>query len=92
MSARNYATCPPKWMKPTEEMPDVLCGDRVCIIVMEVLPGHKRPSPRLVTLIAKEDGWDAIEDVYSGYTPYDGVLWSTEKDICGIVHHVLEQS
>jgi hypothetical protein len=80
---RNQAM--PKWMKPAEELPDVYAGDRVCIIVMERESAGKPIKPRLVTLEATEDGWDAIEDLYQGYTPHDGVLWSTEKDICGIV-------
>lgn len=75
----------PRWMKPTEEVPDeVEVGDRVCIIVVETMPGRKKPSPRLVILEATEDGWESMDDVYAGYTPQDGVLWSTEKDICQI--------
>jgi predicted RNA-binding Zn-ribbon protein involved in translation (DUF1610 family) len=73
-----------RWMKPTEEMPKVEAGDRVLIIVRERLRVGSPLFNRLVTLVATEDGWEALEDAYYGYTPHDGVLWTTEKDLCQI--------
>lgn len=75
----------PKWTKPTEALPDVYAGDRVCIIVMEREHAGGPIKPRLVILEATEDGWDSLEDVFQGYTPHDGILWSTEQDICAVV-------
>lgn len=74
----------PRWTSTNTELPDVEAGDRVFVIVVEVLPGHKKPSPRIVTLEALEFGWRAIEDTYQGYTPSDGELWISEKCLCGV--------
>lgn len=73
-----------RWMRPSEEMPDVEAGDRVLIIVVERQYANARLQPRLVILEATEDGWTSLDEVYVGYTPADGVLWSLEKDVCGI--------
>jgi predicted RNA-binding Zn-ribbon protein involved in translation (DUF1610 family) len=72
-----------RWMKPTEEMPKVEAGDRVLIIVRERLRVGSPLFNRLVTLVATEDGWEALEDAYYGYTPHDGVL---AEDGHGRVH------
>jgi len=70
------------WSKPTEEYPSVEVGDRVAVIVMEREHATAPIRPRLVILIATESGWDSTEEMYQGYTPNDGVLWSAENDIC----------
>jgi hypothetical protein len=41
-------------------------------------------KPRLVILEATETGWESPDPTYVGYGPEDGVLWSMEKDVCGI--------
>jgi hypothetical protein len=76
-------------MRPEEEMPgDCECGDRLCIIVAERESPKHRIAPRLVILIATEQGWDSTEDVFQGYGPQDGILWAWEKDVCGIAHAI----
>ena len=74
----------PKWTAPSEGMPDVYAGERVLVIVMERATDRDPIKPRLVTLEATEDGWRAVEDMYAGYTTFDGVLWTTEKNLCQI--------
>lgn len=74
----------PKWMTPDEAQPDVEVGDRVAIIVRERVYARGPLTNRLVILEAEETGWRAIADEHDGYTLSDGLLWSTEKDICGI--------
>ena len=71
-------------MRPTEEMPEVEAGDRVAIIVRERQSARGPFSLRLVILEATETGWYSADSFYAGYTPDDGELWSTEKDICAI--------
>lgn len=78
-----------RWMRPEDEMPgECECGDRLCIIVAERESPKQRKTPRLVILIATEDGWDAVDELYQGYSPGDGVLWAWEKDVCGIAHAI----
>lgn len=72
----------PKWKKPSEAFPEVYVGDRVIVIVEEVNPRTAKIGFRLVVLEATEDSWDSIDETYDGYTPEDGVLWTTEKDLC----------
>lgn len=74
----------PRWMKPSEELPDVSVGDRIVIIVREREREGWPLQNRLVILEAKEDGWTSPDEFYAGYSVHDGLLWSTEKDICGI--------
>ena len=73
-----------RWMKPSEEMPEIEAGDRVLIIVVERPHANALLQPRLVLLEATEDGWTSPDETYGGYTPGDGVLWSLEQDVCGI--------
>ena len=79
----------PKWTKPSEGLPEVEVGDRVIVIV------HKRSrwtdpvTFAAVILEATETGWQDAED--TGYTPEDGVLWTTEKDLCGVAAMLKEQ-
>lgn len=72
----------PKWTRPEEGLPNVWVGDRVAIIVAERASDNTPLRPSLVMLIATEDGWRCDDPTYSGYTPEDGVFWSTERDIC----------
>lgn len=74
----------PRWSDPQKEYPAVEVGDRIVVIVMEREHAGAPIRPRLVILVAREFGWDAIEEMYQGYTPNDGALWSTEKDVCQI--------
>ncbi len=74
----------PKWTKPSEALPKVETGDRVIVIVHEVNPRTAKFCFRAVVLEATEDSWYSIDETYHGYTPEDGVLWTTEKDLCGI--------
>ena len=80
----------PHWRKPSEELPEVEAGDRVAIIVYEACPHSKAMQFRIVMLEATEDGWTSPDDTYGGYTPEDGVLWTTEKDLCGIAVYMKE--
>jgi hypothetical protein len=77
-----------RWMKPTEESPQVEVGDRIVIIVMERRYEDSPIEPHLVILERSEGGWDSCDTVFSGYNPYDGVLWAHEKDICQIARVV----
>ena len=45
-----------RWMKPTEELPEVNSGDRIVIIVMERPRKGAAIKPTLVILEATEDG------------------------------------
>lgn len=74
----------PRWMKPSEEMPEVEVGDRIAIIVRERTFRNKPFRLRLVILEATETSWRSIEDNYSSYTPGDGELWAYERDVCAI--------
>lgn len=81
-----------KWMKPGEQMPEVSAGDRVAIIVVERLRPQSKKVARLVVIEATETGWHCEDDTYSGYTIYDGVLWSLESDLCGIAEIVAPEA
>jgi hypothetical protein len=74
----------PRWMKPTEELPEVNCGDRIVIIVRERPRADATLDNRLVILEATETGWYCADDTYAGYSVHDGILWTTEKDVCQI--------
>lgn len=74
----------PKWTKPSEGVPDILCGDRILIIVRECRDFHSPPRPTIVILEATEDGWDSPDDTYAGYSVHDGELWAYERDVAAI--------
>ena len=76
----------PRWAKPSEELPELECGDRVLVIIMERPRFGGHIAPRLIILEAVEDGWSCEDDTFNGYSPEDGVLWSLESDVCQIVH------
>lgn len=78
----------PKWMKPTEELPELDAGDRVVIIVRERPYAGANLRNRLVIIEATEDGWRCDDDTYDGYSIHDGLLWSLERDVCGIADAV----
>lgn len=71
-----------KWMKPSEELPDCDCGDRVVGIVR--YREHKRGKllPHVVVLVAEENGWRDVED--AGYDIHDCELWTLERDLVQI--------
>lgn len=73
-----------RWMKPTEEMPAVYVGDRICIIVAEREAKGRPLKPRLVILEATEGGWDSSDPTYSGYTVEDAILWAHEGSVTAI--------
>lgn len=74
----------PRWMRPSEEQPNVPVGDRIVIIVNERPHARAALAPRLVILEATESGWNSPDDTYAGYSPDDGVLWATERSVCEI--------
>lgn len=78
----------PKWTKPDEALPECEVGDRIVVIVVERVSKDGPVRPSLVILEATETGWYSLDDLYSGYGPEDGVLWSTERDICQIAEIV----
>lgn len=69
-----------RWMKPEEEMPVCEVGDRILLIIMCRLRQGDPMEPHLDICTATEDGWESE----SGWTPEDALLWSNEKDVCGI--------
>lgn len=80
-----------RWMKPSEELPECDCGDRVIGIVRYCVPhndgfndlaSHGPVQPHIVILVATEDGWDDVED--SGFTIHDCELWTMESDLVQI--------
>lgn len=71
-----------KWVRPSEAMPKVWVGDRVVIVVAERASDGTPLRPTLVILTATEDGWSCGDATYHGYTPEDGLFWSTERDVC----------
>jgi len=73
-----------RWMKPTEDTPICSVGERIVIIVSERERAKASLRPRLVTLVAEEEGWAALEDTYSGYGCEDAVLWAYERDVCAV--------
>ena len=74
----------PKWTKPSEGLPEVEDGDRVIVIVQHQSKWSDKPKLvfSAVILEATEYGWEDPDD--TGYTPADGVLWTTERDLCGV--------
>lgn len=77
-----------RWMKPSEETPDVTVGDRIAIIVMERAAPGSPIGPRLVILEAIEDGWHSPDPTYAGYSVDDAFLWATESSVCAIAHAI----
>lgn len=80
----------PKWTKPSEGLPEVDAGDRVIVIVEEADPRTVKTQFRAIILQAAEIGWEATDETYIGYTPEDGVLWTTEDSLCGIARAMKE--
>ena len=79
-----------RWMKPSEELPEVDAGERVVIIVKERM-GRGRPfSLQLVILEATETGWYSPDPTYAGYSIEDGCLWSPERSVCEIANVIGE--
>lgn len=75
----------PKWTRPEEGLPQVWVGDRVAVIVAERPYAGAALRPYLIMLTATEDGWKPDDPHYHGYTPEDGVFWSTEDSVCAFV-------
>lgn len=82
----------PRWMKPTEDMPECEAGDRILCIVAEVIDQRVKPTatPRLVILEATETGWESPDPTYGCYTVEDCILWSYERDVCQIAYVAYE--
>lgn len=80
-----------KWMKPSEELPECDCGDRVVGIVRYSvpfndgfgdLPMHGPVQPHVRILVATEDGWEDVEG--GGFDIHDCELWTLESDLIKI--------
>ena len=76
----------PKWTKPSEGLPECECGDRVVVILREREHARAPLKPRLIILEATEHGWNSPDELYVGYSPEDGELWSMESDVCQIAN------
>ena len=74
----------PKWMKPTEELPECEAGDRILCIVREARRIGAPVRPTLLILEATEDGWTSPDDVFAGYSVHDCELWAYERDVARI--------
>lgn len=78
------------WIRTVDELPaECECGDRLCIIVAERESPKHKIAPRLVILIATEQGWDSVDEIYQGYGPEDSILWAWEKDVCSIANQMI---
>ena len=75
---------PAGWRDCHDDPPgQCLAGDRLLVIMEE---REREGGPfvrRLVVLTATEDGWEATDQEFGGYTPADGLLWRWERDLVG---------
>lgn len=74
------------WKNPTDSLSsDFYVGDRIVIVVDEVVPPSVKKSLRLVILESTETGWYSPDDIYCGYSIYDGICWAYEKDFISTI-------